>query len=398
MSDAVPDTDPRPSIDPGLVVAVDLAHAAVASAERTLLSLIAQVDRCGSWERLGARDSSHWLAMRYGLSEWKARRWIVAAHALEDLPGLCRALSDGSLGIDKVVELARFATPQTEARLIGWARGVSGAAIRRRGDRALTPSPTEVVEVQQARHLSWWTVDEGRRLALEAELPAAEGAVVVKAIARLANRLPVMPGEHDDPPSVAARRADALVALSSATIAADPDPDRATVVVHTTLDGLRTGGNAETDGDGVIPAPTLDRLLCTARVQAVVEDDAGNAIGIGRLSRVPPAWLVRQVRHRDRECRFPGCGARAFTEAHHVVWWRNGGRTDLDNLLLICSFHHRLAHEYGWSVRRSDDGSVEWRDPGGVRYRAGPMPDRRPETPPLDPSERGRRRGRSSAA
>ena len=68
--------------------------------------------------------------------------------------------------------------------------------------------------------------------------------------------------------------------------------------------------------------------------------------------------MIRQVRYRDRECRFPGCGSRRFTEAHHIVWWRDGGRTDLDNLLLICSFHHRLVHEHGWSLRRHSPAMI----------------------------------------
>jgi hypothetical protein len=97
-------------------------------------------------------------------------------------------------------------------------------------------------------------------------------------------------------------------------------------------------------------------------------------IGLGRTSREPSSWMLRQLRYRDRECRFPGCGARRFTQAHHIVWWRYGGRTDLDNLLLICSFHHRLVHEKGWSVKRDPDGTIRWFLPGGALYRAGPSP------------------------
>ena len=106
----------------------------------------------------------------------------------------------------------------------------------------------------------------------------------------------------------------------------------------------------------------------------MLEDRAGNALGLGRMSREPPAWMIRQVRYRDRECRFPGCGARRFTEAHHVLWWRHGRPTDLENLLLICSFHHRLVHEHGWSVRGDPDGTLRWIRPDGTRYRAGPSP------------------------
>ena len=83
---------------------------------------------------------------------------------------------------------------------------------------------------------------------------------------------------------------------------------------------------------------------------------------------------MRALRYRDSGCRFPACGNQRFTHAHHLVWWGDGGRTDLDNLLLLCTFHHKLVHELGWTVRRRADGTVEWRDPGGQPYRAGPAP------------------------
>jgi HNH endonuclease len=84
--------------------------------------------------------------------------------------------------------------------------------------------------------------------------------------------------------------------------------------------------------------------------------------------------MMRQLRYRDVECPFPGCGAQQFTQAHHIVWWERGGRTDLDNLVLLCFFHHKLVHEYGWTVRWGDAGEVVWSHPDGSRYRAGPAP------------------------
>jgi hypothetical protein len=53
--------------------------------------------------------------------------WIVAGHALERLPLVSEALTGGRLSLDKVVELARFATAETEARLISMGRpGLGG--------------------------------------------------------------------------------------------------------------------------------------------------------------------------------------------------------------------------------------------------------------------------------
>jgi hypothetical protein len=147
-------------------------------------------------------------------------------------------------------------------------------------------------------------------------------------------------------------------------------------VVHAPLEALVSSEDrgCELEGGGVLHSETARRLLCNARVQAVVEDEAGDVVRLGRTSRVVPAWMMRQLRYRDRECRFPACGARRFTQAHHIVWWEHGGRTDLDNLVLVCSFHHKLVHELGWTLTRDADGMVAWSRPDGTRYLAGPGP------------------------
>lgn len=363
--------------DQQLVQGIDALHARACDAQRQLLRLIAEADRREVWRDSGARDMAHWVSMRHGISDWKARRWIAAGHALEGLPRLADALSSGELGIDKVVELARFATPQTEARLIRWAAGVSCGCIRRKADLECRRSIQEERDADARRFLTWWYVDDGRSLGLQAELPAAQGMVVVRALERLAETLPVMPGEEDSC-FADARRADALVALCSTSIAADADPDRATVIVHARLDPLVAGrGGCELEGGPVIHPETARRLLCDARVQTVIEDRAGRPIGVGRMSREPSAWMIRHLRYRDVECTFPGCGARRFTQAHHIVWWERGGPTDLDNLMLVCTFHHRLVHEHGWGVRRDADGKALWFRPDGTRHRAGPAPPRR---------------------
>src|SRR5919106_5257021 len=132
---------------------------------------------------------------------------------------------------------------------------------------------------------------ENRRSGLQAELPAADGAVVQKALERLAESLPVMPGGEDHT-YADARRADALVALCSAKIAGHPDPDRATVVVHAQLDGLISGeGGCELENGPVIHPETARRILCEARIQTVIEDKNGQPLGLGRMAREPSAWM-----------------------------------------------------------------------------------------------------------
>lgn len=357
--------------DAGLIAVADALNSHIAAAQTALLDVIAEVERRGAWRDSGARDLAHWVSIRYGMSWWKADRWVKAAAALFDLPAVAGALESGLLGIDKVVELCRFATPQREAELVGWAADATCATIRRRADLEVRAAVDETVEFERNRSLRYWYEDGGRRFGLEASMPSAQGAVVAKALSRAVDQIPVMPAEHDAA-YVEARRADALVALCSQRIAVDADADRATVVIHASLEALEGRRNAETEHGAVMPPEALQRLACDARVQVVAENDAGDAVGFGRTRREPSAAMLRQLRHRDRGCRFPGCGSTAFANAHHIVWWSRGGATDLDNLLLICGFHHRLVHEHGWRVERTFDGRVRWFRGDGSRYRGGP--------------------------
>jgi len=355
-----------------LVTRVHRLDRLIAKLQRRLLDTLSQLEAREAWLEDGAHDMTHWTAMQLGVSYWKADRWVAAGRALPALPATAEAFERGQIGIDKVVELTRFAEFDDEDALVRWAQGVSSGAIRRVGDVRAKERAGEAADVERERHLRWRYTDEGRRFALDAEIPAADGAVVARTLERLGDRIPAMPDEASDL-RVGARRADALVALCSAELAQDPDQDRATIVVHAELDAVLDGDlNAMIEDGPVIGGSTLHRLLCNARVQAVVEHPDGTVHGVGRPAREPAAWMMRQLRHRDGCCRFPGCDSRRFTQAHHIKWWSRGGTTELDNLVLICSFHHKLVHEHGWRIDRDATGELTWIRPSGVRYRAGP--------------------------
>ncbi|WP_160312719.1 HNH endonuclease signature motif containing protein [Jiangella alkaliphila] len=82
----------------------------------------------------------------------------------------------------------------------------------------------------------------------------------------------------------------------------------------------------------------------------------------------PAQWVALVA--RDKGCAFPGCSRpAAWTQAHHVKHWADGGATDLNNLVLLCGHHHRSVHHRGWTVRVGADGQPEflpppWIDPG----------------------------------
>src|SRR5713101_2240567 len=69
---------------------------------------------------------------------------------------------------------------------------------------------------------------------------------------------------------------------------------------------------------------------------------------------------LRKARNlRDRHCQWPGCERPAsYRDGHHLVHWAHGGATDLDNLVLLCKRHHRMVHEGGWRLIKTDDGPI----------------------------------------
>jgi hypothetical protein len=372
--------------DREILATIDSLHADISARHRRLLRYIAEWDERERWADDDCRDMAQWLSIRLGVSNWMARRWVHAAHALEHLPLLSEALETGVLGLDKTVELARFATPETERKLIAWAKRVSPAVIRSKADLAQRLPIEHIRAVERARYLRWWWYDDGTRLGLEGEFPAAEGAAIAKAIRRVADNLPELPAEIENCPQdlFQQRCADALHALAGRALADDADADRATVVVHSTLDAC-AGIPSAIEGGPVLHPEVGRRLKCDARLQFVLTDRSGNALGIGRTSRNVPEWLMRALRGRDFGCTFPNCGRRAFLQAHHIWHWEDGGPTDLYNLVLTCHFHHKLVHEFGWDVRLTGAGA-QWYRPDGKPFDPGP-------DPPTQLSVRGRMRG-----
>ena len=363
-----------------LLEGMDALHFEISVRQRKLLTVISELDERKVWRDNGCRDMAQWLSGQLGISQWIASRWVNASHVISTLPLTSEALENGRLCLDKVVELCRFATPDSEQKLIAWARRVSVGAVKHKADVANRPEIEEVRTVEQARFVRWWWNEGGASLGFEGLLPAAEGAAFVTALKRLSERLPEsLPEEEptfDIPYSAQDRReqryADALCALSSQAIASDQDADRSTVVVHATIESLGLG-SAEIEGGLGLHPDIAHELSCDCRLQYVLTDEEGNALGIGRASRNVPRWLHRQLLHRDHGCTFPGCGTKMFLKAHHIWGWEEGGPTDYDNLVLVCTFHHKLVHRFGWSV--SLNGTVsEWYKPNGRRYDPGPDP------------------------
>ncbi|NOX31567.1 MAG: HNH endonuclease [Actinobacteria bacterium] len=109
-----------------------------------------------------------------------------------------------------------------------------------------------------------------------------------------------------------------------------------------------------------------DRLSCDPKIRVLVEDALGHPVGASHKKYKVPKRLRRQLVRRDQgRCQFPGCCSKRRLHAHHVIHWARGGPTKLDNLILVCSFHHHLLHEGGWSFRSDNKGGFTLHSPAG---------------------------------
>ena len=124
-----------------------------------------------------------------------------------------------------------------------------------------------------------------------------------------------------------------------------------------------------------VSAETARRLACDAATVTMRHDPGGEILDVGRRTRTISPALRRALAARDRQCRFPGCGNRRV-DAHHVEHWADGGRTALDNLVLLCRRHHRAVHEEGYRITIDAAGDVKFLRPDGHPLpQAPPAPD-----------------------
>ncbi|MDN3240482.1 HNH endonuclease signature motif containing protein [Glycomyces tritici] len=127
-----------------------------------------------------------------------------------------------------------------------------------------------------------------------------------------------------------------------------------------TLQGKDTGRLPLLEGQPISVARA--RLLaCEAGVIPSVFDYAtGEAVELGRALRLPNTALRRKLELEQPEgCAWQGCDRPvAWTEAHHIQHWADGGATAAENLILLCRFHHGRIHTAGWSVEKTGPGQA----------------------------------------
>jgi hypothetical protein len=356
---------------------------------------LASSDAHGDGERLdGARSTASWLRDRFRLAPGDAAERVRVAKACyrgaAPLHEAATAVSEGRATYDQlraiaygVKDLAAEPARRAAELLTDLAASADASQVRNAAKHlryVVDPDGADRSQAQmfEARRASFAPMLDGMyRLELFAD---PEGAAVLDAgMTALSG-----PASADDRRSVAQRRYDAILTIFGRTLASGELPAVAgtppQILVTCTPDALAGARGAPpaawSDGSPMSPR-TLERISCDAAIARVVFGPAGELLEYGRTRRLFTAGQRKALFARDRGCRFPGCTA-PWTQAHHVVPWQHGGRTDVDAAVLVCEIHHHRVHEEGWQVRvvdesRGTNGPVRWSDPQGEARATSPV-------------------------
>ncbi len=391
-------------LDPAFLPTGEKARALVAvdrelaRLEGLRLQLVAAAEDVA--EDRGARSAGVWLAVERREGVPAGVRTQRLAEALDRRPVLLAALRGGEINAAQagVIAGALDALPadldpdvvaRAEARLLADAGRFGPRELRTLGRRVLEAVAPEMAERAEER-LLLAEEQRGRREARLSFRPRGDGVVdvIARVPEQVADRLRVYLDAFTaprrsalgSPPGAAVgsavgdvdllslprRRCEAFCALLEHLPAAGLPVHGGTatsVMVMIDLETLRGQvGVAELSTGGRMSATEVRRLACTANILPVVLGGAGEVLDLGHGRRLYSPGQRKALVVRDRHCRTEDCEIpAAWCEAHHVSEpWSTGGRTDLENGLLLCPFHHHRAHDARWRASRLPNGDLRF--------------------------------------
>jgi hypothetical protein len=369
-----------PSID-DLDRAILTLSARINAETYELLVLIRQFDDRAGWLKWGLGNCAEWLHYRCDLSMNSAREKVRVAHALKSLPRVAARFKTGDLSYSKVRAISRVAGADSEGELLAFASRTTTARVEERCRELRCGAVGSIDDVRRAfanRALRIRRNAESGTMSITIELPIETGELVEKALDKA--RDDSLSGVEFVDESWSARQADAMVAMASGYLSGEArqtssNSDDYLVTIHVDQSAL-----ANSNGRSSIPIESVRRLCCDGHAVVIGEGEKGEPLNIGRKTRTVPKAIKRALRSRDKRCVFPGCHHTRFVDAHHVKHWSAGGETSLDNLMLLCSQHHKLVHEGGFAIERDYQNRWFFKRPDGraipaCGYRAEDMTD-----------------------
>ncbi|TPW93756.1 HNH endonuclease signature motif containing protein, partial [Mycolicibacterium fortuitum] len=276
---------------------------------------------------------------------------VAVARRLEQFPRCAQGMCEGRLSLDQVGVIAEHAADGSDEH---YAELAASATVRQlRTAVKLAPRPEPETRPEPERFISRTEADE--HITWRIRLPRLDAAKLDTALQTHHDAVVTewrrdhdIDGEGEQAPPFP-DLVDAFMSLVEAgwdtEAARRPHGLHTTVAVHLNV----TDRIAALHLGPVLSEDDRRYLLCDATCEVWFERQ-GQPVGVGRSTRTISRRLRRALEHRDRCCVVPGCGATRGLHAHHIVHWEDGGPTDLDNLVLVCPYHHRLHHRGGITI------------------------------------------------
>ena len=357
-------------------------------------AVVAELDARGIAAELGCSSTAVMLSERLRIGRREAtarvrlavelgpRRALTGESLPPRFPRVAAAVADGAISdrhaalicrtVDGLPDAALEQADAAEVMLVEHARTLNPdqlAVLTRTVRACLDPDGILACERDQDRHrhatLTVLPDGSGR---LQADLTGEATAVWQTILSTLSRPAPDTEAGEPDRRSPGQRRHDALLDAGHRLLRAGTLPDAggtpATVLLTLTLKELETRtGLVTTAHGGRISVPQALRIAAEADIVPVILGDAGGVLAYGLTRRTASIGQRRALAARDGGCSFPACDRPPdWCETHHVVAWADGGRTDLENLTLVCGFHHREHRKRGWTCHMTD-GVPHWRPP-----------------------------------
>lgn len=347
--------------------------------------VVAGADERDLGTRFSVRNTAGFLAVTARITKHQAHQRVQAAHFLgrrqampgEDLPPLREILAEaqatGDVGAQQAemindtlacverassLDITELAALETElvahARTFG-PRELKQCLLRVEAHHDPDGVLPDEDRVREQRFVHLVCRRDGS-YTLEGRLTRDVGAALAAVLTPLAKPRPTE-AAGPDVRSAAQRMHDAVEDVTGFLLRSGDLPRRgglaSTVVVtidHETL--LSRSGLGHTSLGAPIPVREVLSLCQEAEIIPVVLNSAGAVLSAGRTSRLATPQLTQMLYARDGGCSFPGCDAPPeFCERHHIVAWINGGETKIDNLTLLCRYHHHTFLDGGWRSR-----------------------------------------------
>jgi hypothetical protein len=393
--------------DADLLAAIRGTHAIVVTLTAALASMACEAHGRDLPRRDGAASPVSWLRDVLRIAPSEARRLLSLGELLDARPLLADAVIAGAvnaaqaLAIGQVLDDTPADEPLTrdkvEAVLIDHAARFEPTVLHQLGQRVLAHVDPELAdrrlrerlerEERHARQRRGFTLsaDGFGGMRLQGVLDVEGAAIVSAALEPMS--APIRGADGPDLRTAAARRADALVDVCRIALASGGLPDNGgqppQLNVTIDVDALRRDvAVGHLDTGALLPPSALRRVACDAQILPAVLDGAGVPIDLGRARRLYTGAARQAILLRDGGCAFPGCDRPPrWTQIHHITSWLDGGATDRDNGVALCTHHHRVVHQGDWTVRLGTDRRPEFTPPAHIdperRPRRNPYHDRR---------------------